>query len=224
MTRFVVGDDRSQSTLFPERLEDYLCEDNPVRAIDAFVDELDLAGLGFGGIEREATGIPAYHPATLLKIYVYGYLNRVRLSRGLERECQRNIELVWRTGRRMPDFKTIADFRKDNGEAIRKVCREFVALCRRLELFSEASVAIDGSKFKAVNTRDRNFTQAKMQRRLAQIEESVARYLAQLDSADRQETAGAQVKAGHLEEKIKKLRQEGRRLKKLETRMLPAPH
>src|SRR6266436_4347619 len=159
MTRFVVGDDRSQSTLFPERLEDYLAEDNPVRAIDVFVDELDLAGLGFGGVEPEATGRPAYHPATLLKIYVYGYLNRVQSSRRLERECQRNIELVWLTGRLMPDFKTIADFRKDNGEAIRRVCREFVVLCRRLELFSEASVAIDGSKFKAVNTRDRNFTQ-----------------------------------------------------------------
>src|SRR6267143_1643486 len=166
MTRFVVGDDRGQSTLFPERLDDYLGEDNPVRAIDALVDELDLAKLGFGGVEPEVTGRPAYHPATLLKIYVYGYLNRVQSSRRLERECQRNIELVWLTGRLMPDFKTIADFRKDNGEAIRKVCREFVVLCRRLELFSEASVAIDGSKFKAVNTRDRNFTQAKMQRRL----------------------------------------------------------
>jgi transposase len=145
MTRFVVGDDRSQSTLFPERLEDYLSEDNPVRAIDVFVDDLDLAKLGFGGVEPEATGRPAYHPGTLLKIYVYGYLNRVQSSRRLERECQRNIELVWLTGRLMPDFKTIADFRKDNGEAIRKVCREFVMLCRRLELFSEASVAIDAA-------------------------------------------------------------------------------
>ena len=146
MTRFVVGDDRSQSTLFPERLDDYLGEDNPVRAIDVFVDELDLSKLGFGGVEPEATGRPAYHPRTLLKIYIYGYLNRVQWSRRLERECQRNIELVWLTGRLMPDFKTIADFRKDNGEAIRKVCREFVVLCQRLELFSEASVAIDGSK------------------------------------------------------------------------------
>ena len=122
MTRFVVGDDRSQSTLFPERLDDYLTEDNPVRAIDAFVEELDLARLGFGGIEPEATGRPAYHPSTLLKIYVYGYLNRVQSSRRLERECQRNIELVWLTGRLMPDFKTLADFRKDDGEAIRRVC------------------------------------------------------------------------------------------------------
>src|SRR3978361_1064506 len=185
MTRFVGGDHRMQSTLFPERLDDYLDEDNPVRAVDVFVDELDLAGLGFGGVEPEATGRPAYHPATLLKIYVYGYLSRVQSSLRLERECQRNIELVWLTGRLMPDFKMIADFRKDNGEAIRKGCREFVVLCRRLELFSEACVAIDGSKFKAVNTRDRNFTQAKMQRRLAQIDESIARYLPQPHSAQR---------------------------------------
>ena len=220
MTRFVVGDDRSQSTLFPERLEDYLCEDNPVRAIDVFVDELDLAGLGFGGIEPEATGRPAYHPATMLKIYVYGYLNRVQSSRRLERECQRNIELVWLTGRLMPDFKTIADFRKDNGEAIRRVCREFVMLCRRLELFSEASVAIDGSKFKAVNTRDRNFTQAKMQRRLAQIDESIARYLSQLDSADRQGEAVPEAKITRLNEKIATLREEIQRLNGLNTLMM----
>ena len=220
MTRFVVGDDRSQSTLFPERLDDYLGKDNPVRAVDVFVDELDLAGLGFDGVEPEATGRPAYHPATLLKIYVYGYLNRVQSSRRLERECQRNIELVWLTGRLMPDFKTIADFRKDNGEAIRRVCREFVVLCRRLELFSEASVAIDGSKFKAVNTRDRNFTQAKMQRRLAQIDESIARYLSQLDSADRQGEAVPEAKITRLNEKIATLRQEIQRLNALNSEMM----
>src|ERR1700726_286383 len=220
MTRFVVGDDRSQSTLFPERLEDYLSEDNPVRAIDVFVDELDLAKLGFGGVEPEAAGGAAYHPATLLKIYVSGYLNRVQSSRRLERECQRNIELVWLTGRLMPDFKTIADFRKDNGEAIRKVCREFVVLCRRLELFGEASVAIDGSKFKAVNTRDRNFTQAKMQRRLAQIDESIARHLSQLDSADRQGEAVPEAKTTRLNEKIATLRQEIQRLNALNTQMM----
>src|SRR5450631_1099311 len=220
MTRFVVGDDRSQSTLFPERLDDYLGEDNPVRAIDVFVDELDLAGLGFGGVEPETTGRPAYHPATLLKIYVYGYLNRVQSSRRLERECQRNIELVWLTGRLMPDFKTIANFRKDNGKAIRRVCRELVVLCRRLELFSEASVAIDGSKFKAVNTRDRNFTQAKMQRRLEQIDESIARYLSQLDSADRQGEAVPEAKITRLNEKIAALRQEIQRLNALNAQMM----
>jgi transposase len=220
MTRFVVGDDRSQSTLFPERLDDYLGDDNPVRAIDVFVDELDLAALGFGGVEPEATGRPAYHPATLLKIYIYGYLNRVQSSRRLERECQRNIELVWLTGRLMPDFKTIADFRKDNGEAIRKVCREFVVLCRRLELFSDASVAIDGSKFKAVNTRDRNFTQAKMQRRLEQIDESIARYLSQLDSADRQGGTVPEAKITRLNEKVATLRQEIQRLNALNAQMM----
>jgi transposase len=220
MTRFVVGDDRSQSTLFPERLDDYLGDDNPVRAIDVFVDELDLAKLGFGGVEPEATGRPAYHPATLLKIYVYGYLNRVQSSRRLERECQRNIELIWLTGRLMPDFKTVADFRKDNGEAIRKVCREFVLLCRRLELFSEGSVAIDGSKFKAVNARDRNFTQAKMQRRLEQIDESIARYLSQLDSADRQGPTVPEAKITRLNEKIATLRQEIQRLNALNAQMM----
>jgi transposase len=220
MGRFVVGADRSQSTLFPERLDEYLGDDNPVRAIDIFVDELDLAGLGFGGVEPEATGRPAYHPATLLKIYVYGYLNRVQSSRRLERECQRNIELVWLTGRLIPDFKTIADFRKDNGAAIRRVCREFVVLCRRLELFGEASVAIDGSKFKAVNTRDRNFTQAKMQRRLEQIDESIARYLSQLDSADRQGDAVPEAKITRLNEKIATLRQEIQRLNALNAQMM----
>ncbi len=187
MKRFVEGEDRSQSTLFPERLDDYIAEDNPVRVIDVFVDELDLGDLGFGAVEPRATGCPGYHPSALLKIYVYGYLNRVQSSRRLERETQRNVEVMWLTSRLMPDFKTIADFRKDNGEAIRRVCREFVVLCRKLDLFAEALVAIDGAKFKAVNTRDKNFTRAKMKRRLEQIEESVERYLHQLDSADRQE-------------------------------------
>ena len=153
MKRFVEGTDRQQSTLFPAVLDEYVGEDNPVRAIDVFVDGLDLAKLGFGGVAPLATGRPAYHPASLLKIYIYGYFNRVQSSRRLERECQRNVELVWLTGHLMPDFKTIADFRKDNGEAIRKVCRAFVLLCRRLGLLGEARVAIDGSKFKAVNNR-----------------------------------------------------------------------
>jgi transposase len=158
-------------------------EDNPVRVVDVFADSLGLATLGFDRAVAQATGRPGYHPATLLKIYIYGYLNRVQSSRRLEREAQRNIELMWLTGRLAPDFKTIADFRKDNGAAIRQVCREFVLLCRRLDLFSQALVAIDGSKFKAVNNRDRNYTRAKVQRRLAQIEESVARYLSELGGA-----------------------------------------
>ncbi len=190
-------------------------DDNPVRAIDVFVDELDLGELGFGGVEPRATGRPAYHPATLLKISIYGYLNRVQSSRRIERECQRNVELVWLTGRLMPDFKTIADFRKDNGEAIRKVCRAFVLPCRRLDLLSDASVAIDGSKFKAVNARDRNFTGAKMKRRLEQIDESIARYLSQLDTADRQGPAVPEAKTPRLKEKIATLREEIERLNAL---------
>jgi transposase len=224
MKRFIEGEDRGQSTLFPERLEDYVAEDNPVRVIDVFVDELDLGQLGFRGVVPEATGRPGYHPSVLLKLYVYGYLNRVQSSRRLEREAGRNVEVMWLTGRLVPDHKTIADFRKDNGSAIRKVCARFVALCRRLELLAEASVAIDGSKFKAVNTRDRNFTRAKMKRRLEQIEESVARYLQQLDSADRQEPSlGRTIKIEHLTEKVAKLKEEMQRLTELEARMLETP-
>ena len=179
MKRFIEGEYRTQVTLLPACLEDYVVEDNPVRVIDVFVDELDLGELGFEGVDPAATGRPAYHPAMLLKLYIYGYLNRIQSSRRLEREAQRNVELMWLTGRLMPDFKTIANFRKDNGPAIRSVCRQFVVLCRQLDLFSEAIVAIDGSKFKAVNNRDRNFTSAKMQRRMEQIEDSIDRYLSQ---------------------------------------------
>jgi transposase len=220
MARFVEGCDRGQSTLFPAVLDEYIGDDNPVRAIDVFVEGLDLAKLGFDGVQPLATGRPAYHPATQLKIYIYGYLNRIQSSRRLERECQRNIELVWLTGRLVPDFKTIADFRKDNGEAIRQVCRAFVLLCRRLDLLSAASVAIDGSKFKAVNTRDRNFTEAKMKRRLEQIDESIARYLSQLDTADRQGEAVPEAKTTRLKEKIAKLREEIERLNALNAQMM----
>ncbi len=150
MKRFVEGLDRTQSTLFPERLEDWIHDDNPVRVIDVFVDELDLGGLGFGRVEPRATGRPGYHPSVLLKLYIYGYLNQVQSSRRLEREAGRNVEVMWLTGRLVPDHKTIADFRKDNGPAIRNVCARFVVLCRRLDLFAEAIVAIDGSEFKAV--------------------------------------------------------------------------
>jgi len=190
--------------------------------IDVFVDDLDISGLGFKS-EPNDTGRPAYHPSTMLKIYVYGYLNRVQSSRRLEREAQRNVELMWLTGRLAPDFKTIANFRKDNGEAIRLVCREFVMLCRKLNLFADAFVAIDGSKFKAVNNRDRNFTKAKMKRRLQQIDESIERYLSQMASADRQEPEIAKDKSERLEDKIAALKKEMARLKKLEVRMLAAP-
>src|ERR1700740_2305434 len=164
MKRFVEGDDRKQVALLPECVDDYIGQDNPVRVIEAFVDELDLSELGFNGTTPALTGRPSYHPGAMLKIYIYGYLNRVPSSRRLERECQRNVELMWLTGQLAPDFKTIADFRKDNGKAIREVCRAFVALCRELDLLSEGSVAIDGSKFKAVNARDKHFTEAKMKR------------------------------------------------------------
>ena len=224
MRRFVEGTDRGQSTLFPECLEDWICEDNPVRVIDVFVDELELAELGFSGVAPKATGRPSYHPAVLLKLYIYGYLNRVQSSRRLEREAGRNVEVMWLTNRLSPDHKTIADFRKDNGPAIRKVCAQFVTLCRTLGLFAEASVAIDGSKFKAVNNRDRNFTRAKMKRRMEQIEQSVSRYLHELDSADRQEPSVAvTTKTVRLKEKIVKLRQEMRRLEELDARMRERP-
>ena len=221
MKRFVEGVDRGQSTLFPECLDDWIGEENAVRVIDVFVDELDLAALGFSGVAPEATGRPSYHPAVLLKLYIYGYLNRVQSSRRLEREAGRNIEVMWLTGRLVPDHKTIADFRKDNGRAIRQVCARFVVLCRTMGLFTAASVAIDGSKFKAVNNRDRNFTRAKMARRRAQIEESVARYLHQLDTADRQELSDAlATKITGLREKIAKLGDEMQRLAEIEARML----
>ncbi|MFC3552519.1 IS1182 family transposase [Lysobacter cavernae] len=223
MKRFVEGESRSQSTLFPERIDDYITEDNPVRVIDVFVDDLDLEALGFDGMTPCATGRPGYHPSTLLKIYIYGYLNRVQSSRRLERETQRNVEVMWLTGRLTPDFKTIADFRKDNGSAIRKVCREFTMLCRRLSLYSQALVAIDGSKFKAVNNRDRNYTRAKVQRRIEQIEESIDRYLSALDSADRGAPEVAEAKAERLQDKLSTLRSEMQRMKELETRVEQAP-
>jgi transposase len=224
MRRFVEGADRGQSTLFPESLEDWIGEDNPVRVIDVFVDELDLAKLGFSGIEPEVTGRPSYHPSVLLKLYIYGYLNRVQSSRRLEREAGRNVEVMWLTGRLAPDHKTIADFRKDNGRAIRQVCARFVELCRLMGLLTQASVAIDGSKFKAVNNRDKNFTRSKMERRMAQIEESVARYLQQLDSADRQEPSEAlKTRTDRLKEKIAKLKEQMQRLEVLKVTMLATP-
>src|SRR2546428_5304418 len=224
MRRFVEGTDRAQATLFPECLEDWICEDNPVRAIDVFVDELDLAELGFGGVDPEATGRPSYHPSVPLKLYIYGYLNRVQSSRRLERDAARNVEVMWLTGRLVPDHKTIADFRKDNGRAIRKVCARFVELCRKIGLLTRASVAIDGSKFKAVNNRDRNFTRAKVERRRAQLEESVARYLGQLDTADRHEPSETlALKTTRLKEKLAKLESEMQRLAAIEKQMLTSP-
>jgi len=220
MSGFVEGIDRSQGTFFPATLDDYVGEDNPVRAVDAFVESLDLGELGFGRVTPLEQGRPGYDPATLLKIYIYGYLNRVPSSRRLERECQRNIELIWLTGQLAPDFKTIADFRKDNGKAIREVCRSFVALCRELDLLSEPSVAIDGSKFKAVNARDKNFTEAKMKRRLERIDESIALYIAQLETADRRSDAVPEARIVRFKDKIVKLRAEITRLSAINAEMM----
>jgi transposase len=223
MKRFIEGEARSQSLLFPERLDDYVAEDNPVRAIEVFAESLDLGKLGFEGVEPEATGRPAYHPAVLLKIYIYGYLNRIQSSRRLERETQRNVELIWLTGKLMPDFKTIADFRKDNGPAIRAVCREFIVLCRRLELFAEAIVAIDGSKFKAVNNRDKTFTDRKLKARMEQLEESIGHYLAELDRADREPTAVSEDQVSRLKDKIAGMKAHIERLNEIGAQMQQAP-
>ncbi|KUZ02923.1 IS1182 family transposase [Burkholderia sp. RF7-non_BP4] len=212
MGRFVEGEDRKQVTLLPECLDDFIAEDNPVRIIDAFVDELELISLGFQSATPAATGRPSYHPAVLLKIYIYGYLNRVQSSRRLERECQRNVELMWLTGRLAPDFKTIAEFRRGNGEGIRNVCRRFVTLCRDLKLFTHAIVAIDSSKFKAVNSRDQNFTPNKIERRQEQIEQSIQRYLDALETADRTQPVEVETKTKRLREKIDMLREQMRDL------------
>jgi len=219
MKRFIEGEDRGQGTLLPELLDDYVAEDNPVRVVDVFVDELDLARLGFTRVQPAKTGRPAYHPAALLKLYIYGYLNRIQSSRRLEREAQRNVELMWLTQRLAPDFKTIANFRKDNGKAIRNVCRQFVVVCQQLDLFSDAVVAIDGSKFKAVNSSDRNFTDAKLKRRMQEIEANISRYLAELDTADRQEPAAAQPRSVRLNDKIAALKSQMATLKEIEAKL-----
>jgi transposase len=219
MKRFIEGECRTQTTLLPESIDDYITDTNPVRIVDVFVDELDLGKLGFEGIEPAATGRPAYHPAILLKIYIYGYLNRIQSSRRLEKEAQRNVELMWLAERLTPDFKTIARFRKENGKAIRSVCRQFVVLCQKLGLFAESLVAIDGSKFKAVNNRDRNFTSAKLQRRIEEIESSINRYLTALDTADRQEPTVAKAKSERLHDKIAALKEQMKALKDIEVQL-----
>lgn len=224
MKRFIEGQARDQATLFPECLDDWIDENNPARVVDAYIEGLDLSDLGFAGVDPKSTGRPAYHPAALLKLYIYGYLNAVQSSRRLEREAGRNVEVMWLLGRLVPDHKTIAEFRRNNGPAIAKVCAQFVELCRRIGLLAQASVAIDGSKFKAVNNRDRNFTANKMKRRMAQIEESIARYLHQLESADRQERSKARaMRINRLNEKLDKLHEEMERLQALDKQRLEQP-
>ena len=223
MAGYVEGLNRDQSFLLPESVDDYVGEDNPVRVVDAFVDELNLAELGFGRATPADTGRPGYHPATLLKLYLYGYLNRVPSSRRLEREGQRNLEVLWLTGRLAPDFKTIADFRRDNGPAIKATCRQFVLLCRKLDLFTDTVVAIDGSKFKAVNARDKSYTQSVIQRRMEQVEASVARYLAALDTADRHEPGVPTAKVQRLRERLDQLREQMRHLREMEKAVAASP-
>jgi len=223
MKRFIEGEDRQQVTLLPECLDDFIGEDNPVRVVDVFVEELDLHALGFEGADPAAIGRPSYHPSVLLKLYIYGYLNRIQSSRRLEREAQRNVELMWLTGRLAPDFKTIADFRRGNGDGIRNVCRQFIVLCRQLKLFSQGVVAIDGSKFKAVNSRDRNFSPGKIDARKEQIEQSIKRYLEALETADRTQPAEIEAKTDRLQEKIRKLRDQMRQLDKTKEELKNEP-
>jgi transposase len=223
MKRFVEGEARDQGGLFPAHLDDFIGEDNPVRAVDVFVEMLDLRGLGFSSVDPKATGRPSYHPAILLKLYVYGYLNAIPSSRRLEREAGRNIELMWLTGRLAPDHKTIADFRKDHGLAIQQTCSQFVGLCRELGLFSKAIVALDGSKFKAVNSRDNNFTINKVAKRIEQAEIHIARYLTALERADRQGDEIAEEKTPRLKDKIERLRQRIEDLKAMGARLETSP-
>ena len=223
MKRYIQGEGRNQVTLLPECLDDYIGEDNPVRVVDAFVDELNLTELGFSGMSPAATGRPGYHPSTLLKIYIYGYLNRIQSSRRLEREAQRNVELMWLIERLAPDFKTIADFRRDNGKGIRNVCRRFVSMCRQLNLFTQAIVAVDGSKFKAVNNRDKNFTPHKLEQRMKQIDESIERYMNALDSTDRMQATETEATAERLKEKLAKLKEHMQHLKETEVLLQQQP-
>ncbi len=222
MKRFIEGESRTQATLFPETLDEYITKENPVRVIDVFVDKLNVSMMGINIIPAD-TGRPAYHPRIMLKLFIYGYFNRVQSSRRLEREAGRNVELMWLTGRLAPDFKTIADFRKDNTKAITRVCKEFVLLCGKLDLFTDALIAVDGSKFKAVNNRDRNFTAAKLKYRLQLIDDSIAKYLQQIESADRQEASIAKVRTERLESKIAKLKDEVARLNDIEKVLAATP-
>ena len=223
MSHYIEGEHRHQSTLLPELLDDYIIEDNPVRVIEAFVEELDLFALGFERARPKETGRPAYHPAVMLKLYIYGYLNKIQSSRRLERETQRNVELMWLMNRLSPDFKTIADFRKDNGNAIKGVCRQFIMICQRLNMFADSLVAIDGSRFKAVNNRDRNFTKAKVKRRIEAINKSLDRYLDQLESFDRQEREIPKAKTAHINKQMDSLRRQMKEVQALEAVIDLAP-
>jgi transposase len=204
---YIEGEDRKQTLLFPEVLEDYITEENPVRFIDVYIEGLDLIGMGFERAIPKETGRPPYNPGDLLRLYVYGYLNRSRSSRQLEREAGRNVELMWLMRKLRPDFKTIADFRRDNAQAIKKVCREFTLWCKRLELFGGELVAIDGSKFVAVNSPKRNFTEKKLKRMIEEIDGKIDQYLKELDRQDKQEVDERSLSAEELKEKIERYKQ-----------------
>ncbi len=216
MSGFINGESRSQSTLFPESLDEYITDENPVRVIDVFVDSLDLSALGFK-TSPATTGRPGYHPSTLLKLFIYGYLNRIQSSRRLEREADRNVELMWLLGRLSPDFKTIADFRKDNGKGIKNTCRTFIDLCRQLNMFTDAIVAIDGSKFKAVNSKENNYTPQKLKFHIERVERHIDEYLKQMDTVDKEENQAADDRP--IEEKISELKQKLSELKALEAQV-----
>ena len=223
MSRFIEGEHRHQSTLFPEFLDDYITQDNPVRVIEAFVDALDLLDLGFERAQPKHTGRPGYHPEVMLKLYIYGYLNKIQSSRRLEKETHRNVELMWLLTRLVPDFKTIADFRRDNGPAIKKACRQFIMLCKELNLFADSLVCIDGSRFKAVNNRERNYTKNKVKRRIAAINKSLDRYLDQLDSFDRQEQTPPKAKTDHINKQIKSLKRQMKDIQAIDAKIDQAP-
>ena len=223
MKRFIQGQDRTQSTLLPELLDEYITEDNPVRVIDAFVDQLALAALGFEGVDPAQTGRPSYHPSVMLKIYIYGYLNRIQSSRRLETEANRNVELMWLVSRLNPDFKTIANFRRENGKAIRKVCAQFIELCRQMNLFADSMVAIDGSKFKAVNSSDQNFTQAKVRRRMQETEQSIAQYLKDLEAADLRSPPQSTPHQVRLKERIALFTEQMQALQAIEAKVQASP-
>ena len=223
MKRFIQGQDRTQSTLLPELLDEYISEENPVRVIDLFVDGLDLKSLGFDGVVPADTGRPSYHPAVLLKLYVYGYLNRIQSTRRLETEALRNVELMWLIARLTPDFKTIANFRRENGKAIRKICAQFIELCRQMNLFTDAMVAVDGSKFKAVNSSDQNFTQTKIKRRMQEAKQSIAQYLKDLETADLRSPAGSTPHQVRLAERIELFKKRMNALQAIEEQVQVAP-
>ena len=217
--KHIEGIDRDQLTLMPDAIEDYISSDNPVRFLDAYVDPLDLKDLGFPHVVPEERGRPPYHPGVLLRLYLYGYLFAIRSSRALEREANRNLEVIWLLKRLAPDFKTIADFRKINGKAIRNLCRDFVQFCKRAGLYGGQLVALDGSKFKASNARDRNFSRAKLKDRLKKIDEKIDRYLQELDENDEKESGFPKKSAEELREIIDHLKKRKKDLKRIDKQM-----